>query len=502
MSAPDKTLALPKQEGDMMTTPNSKPGEKGNDAGRPHHTLEQDVEAILGVSDADIADFTESVVPQTNRRSNLRMLAQFLSMQATFGAVLVGYGARFQGLTLSELAEAMLIAVAVMSLYCIASANAGSTTGQTHSVMARSIFGTLGSGLVSILLVINGMAFYLFTVKFVIDITSGLITLPVIGVLTAVLAFVMIVNTYFGFEGVQRFAQYVAVPVILVWGVIATFLAFGATSAEVLAAVPQVDSKTGMLIVVTGMVGLSTWGNEPDFFRYAKAGRASMWNVPTIVISYLVGAFLFPILGYLVAAISNQPDFGPSISFFVSFTMFGSGILGIVIIVINQWAVQDGNLYIAVNGAQNVLSGIPGWRRQYTVIGLGLIAAALTFVLPNLQDTFNLATSIGSTTVPVASIIMAIDLFLLPRLFGINRPMHRVASWNELGTANWPGVVALACGTLVGLYCAGLLPLAGSRMIGLPAVQAWITGGVVYLLGVALVHRSASMKSLLGFSRI
>jgi hypothetical protein len=44
----------------------------------------------------------------------------------------------------------------------------------------------------------------------------------------------MIFNNYFGFTGLQRFAQFVAVPVVVLWGVYAT------------------------------MVGLSTWGNEPD----------------------------------------------------------------------------------------------------------------------------------------------------------------------------------------------------------------------------------------------
>jgi purine-cytosine permease-like protein len=389
-----------------------------------------------------------------------------------------------------------------MSIYCFGSANAGARTGQTHSVMARGVFGTVGSALVSLLLVINGMAFYLFTVKFCIDLTGGLITLPAVGLVTALLAFVMIVNTYFGFEGVQRFAQFVAVPVILVWGVFATYLAFTTVSGETLAAVPQVAAPTGMLMVIGGMVGLSTWGNEPDFFRYAKAGRASWWNVPTIVISYLVGALLFPVLGYMVAALSNQPDFGPSISYFVNFTMFGSAILGLAILLINQWAVQDGNLYIAVNGAQNVLSGIRGWRRQWTVIGLGLIAVVLTFFLPNLQDTFTIATSVGSTTVPVASTIMAIDIFLLPVLFGISRPMHRVPAWRELGFANWPGVVALAAGTLVGLWTAGLIPALGTDYIGFPALQAWITGAVVYLVGVTLVHKRGDLKALLGFARI
>ena len=207
-------------------------------------------------------------------------------------------------------------------------------------------------------------------------------------------------------------------------------------------------------------------------------------------------------MGYMIAALSNQPDFGQSIGYFVNFTMFGSALIGIAIIVINQWAVQDGNLYIAVNGAQNLLSGIRGWRRQYTVVGLGLIAAALTFYLPNLQDTFNIATGIGSTTVPVASTIMAIDLFLLPILFGIKRPMHRVAAWSELGIANWPGVIALMAGTLVGLYTAGLIPMLNTAYIGFPALQAWIVGGVVYLVGVTLVHKRGDVKALLGFSRI
>ena len=478
-----------------------RPG-KARDKLRPahHSTFIEEAEAVLHVTNADIADYTESVVPLNQRRSNLRMLAQFLSMQATFGAVLVGYGARFQGQSLWQLSVEMAIASLVMTIYCIGSANVGAVTGQTHSVLARSVFGTLGSGLVSVLLVINGMAFYLFTVKFVMDLAGGLFTVPAASFVMAALAFVMIVNTYFGFQGVQRFAQYVAVPVILIWGLYAVTKSFTSVSTEILATLPHVDAPSSMLVIIGNMVGLSTWGNEPDFFRYSKSGRASAWNIPTLAISYAVGAFLFPIMGYLVATLSNQPDFGPSIAYFVSFTMFGSALLGIIILVINQWAVQDGNLYIAVNGAQNVLSGISGWRREYTVVGLGLLAAVLTFVLPNLQDTFNLATAIGSTTVPVVSTIMALDIFVLPKLFGIKRPVNRVANWGELGFANWPGIIAILAGTAVGVYTAGILPSINADYIGFPALQAWITGALVYLIGVAMVHKSAGVKHMLGFA--
>jgi hypothetical protein len=97
---------------------------------------------------------------------------------------------------------------------------------------------------------------------------------------------------------------------------------------------------------------------------------------------------------------------------------------------------------------------------------------------------------------------MAIDLFLLPWLFGIQRPTYRVANWNELGFANWPGVIALAAGTAVGLYTAGLVPMLNSDYIGFPALQAWLTGAAVYLIGVAAVRNSAKLKELLGFARI
>jgi len=427
-------------------------------------------------------------------------------MQLVFGAVLVGYTARFEGFSLGSLIIAMAIAAATMTVYCIGSANVGAVVGQTHAVTTRGIFGTIGSALVSLLLVIDGMGFYLFTVLFVISLAQALLgTFAAVSLITAILAFVMIINNYFGFTGLQLFAQYVAVPVVALWAVYATIKVLTSVSGHALAAVPHAATPTSFFVVVGAMVGLSTWGNEPDVFRYAKAGRASWWNVPAIVIPYVVGAFLFPIMGYMIAVLSNQPDFTASIKYFANFTLFGLAGLMLVVLLVNQWAVQDGNLYIAINGAQNLLSRIPRWRRQYTVIGLGLAAAGLTFILPSLTKTFNIVTGIGAITVPVASTIMAMDVFVVPRLFGLRRPLYRVATWSELALANWPAIVALVCGTAVGAFTGGLVPGTsgfGHTYIGFPALQAWVTGAVVYLAGVAVVARGAKAKAVLGYSRI
>ena len=452
------------------------------------------------------ADYTESVVPARAKRSNFRVFLLFMSMQLVFGAVLVGYNARFQGISLPQLILAMAIAATTMTLYCIGSANVGAVAGQTHAVTTRSIFGRIGSGLVSLLLVIDGMGFYLFTVLFIISLAQALFgTIPAVALITALLALFMIFNNYFGFTGLQRFAQFVAVPVMIVWGVYAVIKAFASVQGSAIAAVPSVPAASSLFVVVGAMVGLSTWGNEPDVFRYAKAGRASWWNIPTLAVSYFLGAFLFPIMGYLVAVISGTSDFAASIRYFATFTVFGLAGVMMLVLLVNQWAVQDGNLYIAINGAQNLLSRIPGWRRQYTVVGLGVIAAGLTFILPSLTQTFNIVTGIGAVTVPVASTIMAVDVFLLPRLFNLRRPLHRVASWSELAMANWPAIVALLVGTGVGAVTGGLVPGTpgfGTTYIGFPALQAWLAGAVVYLVLVAVVARSPRVKDMLGYSAL
>jgi purine-cytosine permease-like protein len=465
--------------------------------------------AAAAPPESAVADYTETVVPAQARRSNFRMLLTFGSMQLVFGAVLVGYDARFEGLSLGRLIVAMAIAAASMTVYCIGSANVGAVVGQTHAVTTRGIFGTLGSALVSLLLVIDGMGFYLFTVLFVITLGQALLgTIVAVSTITAILAFVMIFNNYFGFTGLQRFAQYVAVPIVIIWGLYATIKAFTTVSGHALSAVPHTSSPSSLFFVVGAMVGLSTWGNEPDVFRYAKPGRASWWNIPTLAIPYVLGAFLFPIMGYMIATLANQPNFAPSIKYFASFTLFGVGALMMIVLLVNQWAVQDGNLYIAINGAQNLLSRIPRWRRQYTVVGLGLAAAGLTFILPSLTKTFNIVTGIGAVTVPVASTIMAMDVFVLPRLFGLRRPLHRVATWGELAFANWPGIVALVAGTAVGAFTGGLIPGTsgfGKTYIGFPALQAWATGAVAYLLLVwivSLVTQKVQARELLGYSSI
>src|SRR2546421_10315400 len=153
-------------------------------------------EPTVGAAQESIAaDYTEAVVPPHAKRSNFRVFLVFMSMQLVFGAVLVGYNARFQNLTLGQLILAMAVAAATMTVYCIGSANVGAVVGQTHAVTTRSIFGRIGSAIVSLLLGVDGMGFYLFTLIFIISLRQApLRAFPAVAPLPAAPAFRLLIN--------------------------------------------------------------------------------------------------------------------------------------------------------------------------------------------------------------------------------------------------------------------------------------------------------------------
>jgi hypothetical protein len=254
-------------------------------------------------------------------------------------------------------------------------------------------------------------------------------------------------------------------------------------------------------MVVTGLlVGANTWGNEPDLFRYSKT--RPQWNLPTIIAGYAVGAFLFPITGYLYGVLSNTTDFGPSIHYFTAVSLFGLTGLGVIFFVVNAFAGNDGNLYISVNAVQNLVGSIRGWKRTYTVLLCGLAGALLTTVMGHLEKSFFIMAGISAITIPTATTIMVMDRFVVPRLFNVNRPTETVTPWSRVGEGNVPAIVALLVATAVGTYTGGLIPGLsgfGTTTIGFPALQAWLLASVVYLVGVALTTYSGRRKVLLGF---
>jgi purine-cytosine permease-like protein len=174
---------------------------------------------------------------------------------------------------------------------------------------------------------------------------------------------------------------------------------------------------------------------------------------------------------------------------------------------INQFALNDGNLYEAVNAMQNIFGQIKGYQRVFSVVVLGLIGVGLAWymnVASQLQTNFFIVAGISGIFVPTATTVMVADVFLVPRLFGLRRPVERVTPWAAAAGINYIAIVALVVALVVGSYTGGLIPGIsgfGTTNIGFPTLQSWIIGAGLYVIGVALIKDSPSRYWLLGYPK-
>ena len=463
-------------------------------------TLEHDLEHLGGDMATALAgqDYTTSVVPTTKRRSNWVMFWLWATLQVSVAYMYTGYLARSQGLSLGDMILAGFLSAVVIFLYGSLAANLGASTGQTHTLLTRTIYGRAGSGFVSVLLIIMGMGWYGFQAFFLALILQGLFGFSdgVVPVLAAIFGFVMIANNLFGFRGVAAYARYVAAPLLLAWGFYAMIKGFATVPTNELFSIPKGPATTSVAVIMGLLIGGAAWGNEPDIFRYAHSKRP--WNLPTLAFGYLVGSLVFPVAGYLMAELSNTTDFGAVMKYFVEFSLFGLVALGVIVFFINQFALNDGNLYESINAMQNVF----GWRRYLSVLILGVVGAILAAEMASVQNSFFIVANISGIFVPCATTIMAVDHFIVPRLFGLKRPTHKVTSWGNTAFINWVGVISLVIALLVGAYTGGLIPGTsgfGTTNIGLPTLQSWAVAAVAYLIGVAVVRGRKDAYRLLGY---
>jgi cytosine permease len=454
------------------------------------------------LSKLETSDLLEEVVPESRRDGSLKMTLLWVTCQATVANMYTGYLARSAGMSLGDLLWASLIGVVVMVGYGLLATNVGTVTGQPHSVLARGVLGKSGSALASVLLAVTGLGWYGFQTVFLAQLFNGLFGLTHLQVFCVLFALVMITNNLLGFRSVSGYAR-MAAPILLVWGAYTIIKAVvSASGHNLFAAPPHVQQTQGILLTVGLLVGAAVYGNEPDMFRYAR--RDGGRNVVALVVGYALGMLVFPVAGYLMAELSSATTLGATMHFFTTFSMFGLTALAVVVFAMNVVAVNDANLYEAVNAVQNFLRGR---RRIETILALGVVAAAVAAFMEqssSLQSNFFIVANMCAVFLPCATIVMAIDVFLLERLSGCRRPAgedgaaRAVTSWAAASPGNVAGIVAILAGLVVGAVTGGLIPGTsgfGKTNVGLPSVEAWGTTTVIYLAAMLLARTLSSYRA-------
>jgi purine-cytosine permease-like protein len=379
----------------------------------------------------------------------------------------------------------------------------GSKTGQTHALLTRSIFGVTGSALVSVLLIGVAAGWTAFAFNLLATLYDGLFGWGHVIAISVALAVVGITNNLFGFTGITAFARYLVAPLMIAWVLYLTIKGLTQIPAHALTASRKTSAPLPFLTGAGVAIGSVMWGNEPDTWRYGKPRFA--WPAIPYLAAMAVGLVLFVAGGWMMADLSKAGpfDFGPAFRFTVGYSLFGALWLGAIVATVLQFAINDGNYYEMINGGQNVVGHLRGWRRLYTCLLMMAIATLSTWWFPHLENGFFKVAGWSAIALPCATVVMCVDQFVLPRLGGQARDTARIPSWRQAGLGNWPGIVAACAGIAFGAWGLVLLPgQTSAPSLGIVPLEAWLLSGVVYLALAGLAGTLPQARTLLGFARM
>ena len=156
-------------------------------------------------------------MPLDKRRPIGHFIALWTTFAAGFSFLFVGTEIHDAGFTLPGTIGVTLLGIGIYFAYAIFGAYLGSRTGQTHSLLTRSIFGVTGSYIVSALLVVGSLGWVGFQGGLMVQIWNGLYGWGCGRGADDHLLRLMIFNNLFGFTGISAFARYVVTPLIMLW---------------------------------------------------------------------------------------------------------------------------------------------------------------------------------------------------------------------------------------------------------------------------------------------
>jgi cytosine permease len=434
-------------------------------------------------------DFTHSSVPMRARRDSLTMGLLWITMVTGFPTVLTGFSWFKEGLTLPQVLTYALVSCGIMMMYFVPACWLGARSGLTYCLLSRKVFGAWGSRLVSFNLVWIAMCWYGLTAIFMAEGLQGIYHLDIpLHWLAMGFAVLMAFNNFFGFSGVANFARYAAGPILILWVGFTFFKAVTVCPSTVWTEPATVSGARALTLVSAFVIGYAAWGNEADYWRFGKPSVKGI-ALP-LAVALAVGQFIFPVTGWMLARISGVSEYGAATRLMDNFAFGGISLIAALVLVVCYFAVNDSCLYGAITALENVKQ----MSRRKVVAWLTLAGVIASGLLANVTKNFEQIASVSCIFLPSATIIILLELFVLSRSsMGNDAELKRVPTFEELPAVRWSAVASLVLGCAVGVMTAGIVPGTDSWHVGVPALQAWITCMVSYVvLRKTVDRRSAS----------
>src|SRR5919197_2208152 len=214
----------------------------------------------------DYSTSSTGIVPLSERRSLYHFLALWVTLAAGFTYLFLGFQFHDAGYPLAKAVLAGALGAFFYLCYALPAAYLGSRTGQTHSLLTRSVFGLVGSAIVSLLLIGVAAGWIAFAFNLLAVMYDGLFSWGHVVGIGVFLAIVGIFNNLFGFTGITAFARYLVAPVMILWMLYLVIKGFADIPGDVLSTAPKAG-ELGPMKFMYGIqlaIGPVIWGNEKD----------------------------------------------------------------------------------------------------------------------------------------------------------------------------------------------------------------------------------------------
>jgi purine-cytosine permease-like protein len=407
-------------------------------------------------------DYAEAVVPDTRRRGSVTMGLFWITMSIGVPIILEGFVWYQQGFNFNQVCLSAFAGSAVVFLYTTCSAYLGVITGKTYGVLSRTIFGASASKVVSVVWSGLFLTWYALFAALLAQELISILKIPCSDwFLAALLGIVMGVNNVFGFRGVVEFARFLAGPILI---------AISVTPACVMFAGHQHHMSYALPIISSSLIGMSIWGNEPDFWRFGKAGFVKT-AIP-IGVAVAVGQLLFPVTGWLVANYYKITDATLNAAALNTFSFGNIGWIAAFTIAAWYFANNDGNLYGAINGLENVLR----FKRRHLLITAILLSSAAAAALSYCPSALDTISSFNAFVMPCVTFIMLFEFFIAQPLLGTDRFLDPSAE----SRINITALFSVVAGWITGILAAGVFPCCQILHTGVWPLYPWAVSFCVY----------------------
>src|ERR671933_2004336 len=165
----------------------------------------------------DYSTSDTGIVPLDRRRPMWHFMGLWTTFVAGFSYMFLGFELHDGGHSLAATVGITALGYGLYVAYALVGSYLGARTGQTHALLTRSIFGSAGSVIVSLFVLIAPPGWVGFQAGLLANLWHGFYGWGHVELLTIVLAAVMIFNNLFGFTGISVFARYLVTPILILW---------------------------------------------------------------------------------------------------------------------------------------------------------------------------------------------------------------------------------------------------------------------------------------------